>query len=82
MREEEGREDKHDIYTAMRKSLNSSQNNRSLQTVSQNNVSCVKNNTAMCECIKQNILDYPFFLVFVHLLPYISLDNWEFTVIY
>jgi hypothetical protein len=40
--EEEGGEDESEIHTAMRRSLNSSKNKQSLQTISQNNISCVK----------------------------------------
>jgi hypothetical protein len=30
---------------------------------------------------QQNILDYHVFRLFAHLLPFISLNNWEFTVV-
>jgi hypothetical protein len=61
--EEEGGEYESEIRTAMR-SLK--KNMWSLQTISQNNVSCVKNvkqSVKFCECTKQNILDYPRFSI-------------------
>jgi hypothetical protein len=52
---EEG-EDQSEIHIAMRRSVNSSKNKQSLQTISQNKVSCLKNVkqfVKFCECTKR-----------------------------
>jgi hypothetical protein len=66
-REEKGGRDQSEIHTAVRRTVSTSQNKWSLQTISQNNISCVrklKQFVKFSECIKQNILDYLYFFYY------------------
>jgi hypothetical protein len=76
-------EDENEICTAMR-SLNNSQKEVIITNYfSKYHQLCkenVKQFVKFCECIKQNILDYPCFSIIRESSPFINPDNQEFTL--